>query len=151
MKNPAKTIDEYLQNVSKVRSESFEKLYSTVRENIPADFQETITYGMRGWVVPHTLYPKGYHCDPSLPLPFISIASQKNFIAIYHRRIYTDKKLLYWFVSEYPKHAKYKLDMGESCVRFKKVSDILFVLIAELTRKISAGNWIKLYEKNLIN
>lgn len=108
-----------------------------------------MSYGMLGYVVPHSLYPDGYHCDPKLPLPFMNIASQKNFIAVYHMGVYADPKLLKWFTTEYAKHSKLKLDMGKSCIRFKKVDEIPFKLFAELASKMTPRDWIALYEKNL--
>jgi len=101
---------------------------------------------MLGWSVPHKLYPAGYHCKPEDPLPFLSIASQKNFIAVYHMGIYANPKLLKWFVSEFPKHSKSKLDMGKSCIRFKKMEDIPFKLIGELASKMTVKEWIDMYE-----
>ena len=112
-------------------------------------FSEEINYGMIGWVVPHSLYPEGYHCDPKLPLPFMSIASQKHFIAVYHIGVYANPKLLEWFISEYPKHCSTKLDMGKSCIRFKKIGNIPYNLIGELVTKMSANDWIMLYESNM--
>lgn len=106
-------------------------------------------YGMLGWSVPHAMYPKGYHCDPKIPLPFLSIASQKNFIAVYHMGIYSDPDLLNWFTSEYPKYVKTKLDMGKSCIRFKKPDQIPFELIGELVQKMTPADWILKYEEAL--
>ena len=105
---------------------------------------------MIGYVVPHSKYPNGYHCDPKLPLPFINIASQKNFVALYHSGVYAKKELFDWFVTEYPKHAKYKLDMGKSCVRFKKMNDIPYDLIAELATKFTVEEWISTYESVIV-
>jgi hypothetical protein len=105
---------------------------------------------MIGYVVPHSIYPNGYHCTPELPLPFISFASQKNFIAIYHMGIYANPELLNWFVAEYPKHSTQKLDMGKSCIRFKKANQIPFELIAELAQKMSVQEWITCYESQII-
>jgi hypothetical protein len=105
-----------------------------------------MSYGMIGFVVPHSIYPDGYHCDPKLPLPFISIASQKNFIAVYHMGIYADRNLLEWFENEFPKHSKSKLDMGKSCIRFKKINEIPYELIGQLAGKVSVNEWIKTYE-----
>jgi uncharacterized protein DUF1801 len=120
-----------------------------VKENLPEGFSEGMGYGMIGYAVPHTIYPNGYHCNPKLPLPFISIASQKNFIALYHMGIYANPKLLDWFVGEFPKHSDHKLDMGKGCVRFKKADSIPFELIAELSKKITVQDWISVYESNL--
>ena len=116
-------------------------------QNLPRGFEAAISYGGLGYVIPHSLYPAGYHCKVSEPLPFAGIASQKNSINFYHMGIYADPQLLEWFVTEYPKHSKQKLDMGKSCVRFKKLNDIPYKLIGELMQKMSAGEWIKMYEK----
>lgn len=145
----AKTVDEYIAKVPEDRTETISKLRNTVKDNLPEGFEECIQYKMIGYVVPHSKYPDGYHCDPKLPLPFISIASQKNFVALYHSGIYADQKLLNWFVQEYPKYVKTKLDMGKSCVRFKKMENIPYELIAELCQKMTADQWIELYEKNV--
>jgi hypothetical protein len=109
-----------------------------------------MNYGMIGYCVPHSIYPKGYHCKPEQPLPFAFIASQKNFIAFHHMGLYGSPELLKWFVTEYPKHSTAKLDMGKGCVRFKKMDMIPFKLIGELMKKISVKDWINLYEKNFL-
>lgn len=145
----AKTVDEYISKVPTERTEAISKLREIVRDNLPSGFEEGIGYKMIAYYVPHSKYPDGYHCDPKVPLPFINIASQKNFIALYHSGIYADKNLLDWFVEEYPKHVKTKLDMGKSCVRFKKVENIPYELIAELCKKMTADQWIALYEKSI--
>lgn len=149
MQIKAANVDEYLAQVPEERQDYFNKLRETILENLPEGFEEQISYGMLGYVVPHSLYPNGYHVDPSLPLPFLSIASQKNFIGFYHMGIYGSPELLDWFVTEYPKHSKLKLDMGKSCVRFKKPEQIPFELIGELVKKMSAKDWIDLYEKHM--
>jgi hypothetical protein len=123
-------------------------LRETILKNLPTGFEEQLSYGMIGYVVPHSIYPAGYHCDTKLPLPFMSIASQKNFVAFYHMGIYADAELLYWFVAEYPTHVKAKLDMGKSCIRFKKPEQIPFALLGELVSKMNPQDWIDLYEKN---
>ena len=143
------TVQDYINGVADDKKEAFVKLQQTILENLPKGFQETIIYNMIGYVVPFETFPEGYHCDPSLPLPFINIAAQKNFIAIYHMGIYADQALLNWFANEYPKHAKSKLDMGKSCIRFKKTNDIPFELIGELMSKISVEQWIELYSDKL--
>ena len=149
MPNTYETVDSYIEQLPEDRKEVFEKLRQTILENLPKGFAEVISYGMIGYVVPHSIFPQGYHCDPKLPLPFINIASQKNFIALYHMGIYADPTLLEWFTAEYPKHSKRKLDMGKSCIRFKKLDEIPFALIAELVAKITVKDWIKLYESML--
>lgn len=105
-----------------------------------------MSYSMPAWVIPHSIYPDGYHCKPSEPVPFLSIASQKNFIAVYHMGLYADEHLMEWFVNEFPKHSSKKLDMGKSCIRFKKVEDIPYKLIGELASKMTADEWIARYE-----
>lgn len=151
MQSKAKSVKEYLEELPADRIEPIKKLRNTVLKNLPEGFKEEMNYGMIGYVVPHSIYPDGYHCDPKLPLPFACIASQKNFIAFYHMGIYADAKLLDWFLKEYPKHSKQKLDMGKSCIRFKKLDQIPYDLIGELIRRIKAKDWIKIYETNLMN
>jgi hypothetical protein len=149
MHSNAKTVEEYLAEVPEDRLEYFTKLRDTILTNLPEGFAEEMSYGMIGYVVPHSLYPDGYHCAPELPVPFISIASQKNFIGLYHMGIYAKKEMLDWFVAEYPKHCDLKLDMGKSCIRFKKPEQIPFDLIAELVTKMSVSEWLEIYEGHL--
>lgn len=144
-----KTITDYLNTIPEDRKPYFLKLRETMLQNIPVGFEEQLSYGMIGYVVPFSEYPKGYHCNPKLPLPFVNIASQKNFIAIYHMGIYMNTELYNWFISEYPKHSKVKLDMGKSCIRFKKVDQIPYEIIGELMGKMSKDAWIKNYESHL--
>lgn len=146
MKAPGKTVKEILLNQPEDRIEPFNKLHEVIVKNLPEGFEPGISYGGLGYVIPHKLYPAGYHCKPSEPLPFAGIASQKNSINFYHMGIYADPKLLDWFVNEYPKHSKQKLDMGKSCIRFKKFEEIPYKLIGELMKKITAQEWIKKYE-----
>jgi hypothetical protein len=141
------TVQDYVNQLVPERKEAVEKLRQTINVNLPNGFEETIGYGMIAYVVPKSTYPAGYHCDTSLPLPFINIASQKNFIALYHMGIYANPDLLNWFVAEYPKHCTSKLDMGKSCIRFKKMDQIPFQLIGELAKKISPEQWITIYEQ----
>jgi uncharacterized protein YdhG (YjbR/CyaY superfamily) len=146
MQSKAQTVEEYLTDLPDDRKEAVNKLRATILENIPKGFVETMSYGMIGYVIPHTVYPDGYHCNPKLPLPFINIASQKNFIALYHMGIYANPELLKWFTDEFPKHSNQKLDMGKSCIRFKKTNHIPSDLIAELVRKMSVADWVNTYE-----
>lgn len=149
MKATGKTVNEILTSVPAERAEAFNKLHDVIVKNLPKGFEPGISYGGLGYVVPHSVYPDGYHCKPIEPLPFAGIASQKNSINFYHMGIYANPKLLKWFVAEYPKHCKRKLDMGKSCVRFKKIDDIPYELIGELMTKMSVKEWIDIYEKNL--
>jgi hypothetical protein len=148
MQYEATSPENYIEQLPTERQEPMRHLRKTILDNLPEGFEEQMSYGMIGYVVPHSLYPAGYHCDTKLPLPFMNIASQKNFIAFYHMGIYANPELLAWFVAEYPKHAKTKLDMGKSCIRFKKPEHIPFALLGELVTKVSAQDWIKTYEQN---
>jgi uncharacterized protein YdhG (YjbR/CyaY superfamily) len=139
---------EYIQALPDDRRAVIEQLRAVILENIPDGFQEGMGYGMIGYVVPHRLYPAGYHCDPKLPLPFVSIAAQKNFYALYHMGIYAQPELLTWFVDEYPKHSAAKLDMGKSCIRFKKPEHIPYALIGQLMQKMTVEEWVSIYESN---
>jgi uncharacterized protein YdhG (YjbR/CyaY superfamily) len=151
MKVVATSPEDYINQLTEDRKELVSLLRKTVRENLPDGFVETISYGMIGYVVPHTLYPEGYHCDPKLPLPFLNIASQKNFVALYHMGLYANAELMDWFIAEYTKFSKAKLDMGKSCIRFKKPEQIPFDLIAELAKKLTVESWIRLYEAKFKN
>lgn len=142
------TVPAYLDALDDDRKRAMKELRRVLKKNLPKGFKETITYKMPGYVVPHSRYPDGYHCDPKLPLPFLSIASQKNFIALYHMGIYADPKLLAWFQAQWPKHVKRKLDMGKSCIRFKQVGEIPYDLIGQLATKMTVDEWIALYEKS---
>ncbi len=151
MKYKANTVEEYIAQLPEERIIPFNKLRKTIIDNLPEGFEEGLGYGMPAYFVPHSKYPDGYHCDPKLPLPFINIASQKNFIALYHSGIYSDPNLLDWFTTEYPKHVKTKLDIGKSCIRFKKIDQIPFDLLGELVTKMTADQWIEIYERNIKN
>lgn len=148
MTSKATTPEEYIQELPEDRVEAITKLRKVINDNLPKGFKEEMSYGMIGYVVPHEIYPAGYHCTPKLPLPFMSFASQKNSINFYHMGIYAKPKLLNWFTSEYPKHCTAKLDMGKSCVRFKKMDQIPFELLGELVQKMSVEDWISCYESN---
>ncbi len=149
MKATGKTVHEILISLPEDRAEPFNKLHDVILKNLPTGFEPGISYGGLGYVVPHSIYPAGYHCKPSEPLPFAGIASQKDSINFYHMGIYADPVLYNWFVSEYPKHCKQKLDIGKSCVRFKKLDDIPYELIGELMKKMTANEWIEKYEAQL--
>lgn len=146
MKIEANTPEEYIAKVPEERQKAMDALRKVILDNLPQGFEEVINYNMIGYVVPHSIYPDGYHCNPELPLPFIHIASQKNYIALYHSGMYSDPQLLSWFVEEYPKYVTTKLDMGKSCVRFKKPDQIPLPLIGELVSKMTPDQWIEKYE-----
>lgn len=143
------TPDAYVAALPTDRKDIIQAMREAMLKNIPKGFEETISYGMIGYVVPHSIYPAGYHCDPKLPLPFISIASQKSHIGFYHMGMYADQLLLNWFTAEWPKYSKKKLDMGKSCIRFKKAEDVPLDLLAELAKKMKPKDWISCYEKGL--
>ncbi|GAA4895576.1 DUF1801 domain-containing protein [Flaviramulus aquimarinus] len=149
MQYKASSPEDYISQVPEERQPILKKLRAVINQNLPEGFQEGIQYGMVGYFVPHAMYPNGYHCKPTEPLPFMSFASQKNSINLYHSGIYANPDLKQWFVNEYPKHSNLKLDMGKSCIRFKKIEAIPFELIAELVKKMSIQDWITLYESNL--
>jgi uncharacterized protein YdhG (YjbR/CyaY superfamily) len=146
MQSTALTPQEYLDSLPEDRKEALSKLRDTIIQNLPPGFQEGMGYGMLGWSVPHSTYPAGYHCDPKQPLPFLGLASQKNNISFYHMGVYANQELYDWFVAEYPKHVKTKIDMGKSCIRFKKPENIPYALIGELVSKITPQQWIETYE-----
>lgn len=149
MKIQINSVDEYIESLPEQRIEAVGKLRRSIADNIPAGFKETMISGIPGYVVPLSTFPDGYHCTPNTPLPFLSFASQKNFVALYHFGMYVDRELMSWFVDEYPKYVKTKLDMGKSCIRFKKVETIPFELIAELAAKRTVDDWVSCYQSQL--
>ena len=149
MQSKAATPDEYIKEIPVERQAAFKKLRAVIKKNLPKGYKEGMGYGMMGWDVPHSIYPAGYHCNPKDPLPFMGIASQKNFIAVYHMGVYADPKLLKWFQAAHAKASPKKLEMGKSCIRYKKPEDIPVDLIGELASKITPAEWIATYEKNI--
>jgi hypothetical protein len=149
MKEVNKEVQAYLDNVVEERREGFMRLFDAIRANLPEGFEETMSYNMIGWVIPKSTYPAGYHCDPKLPLPFLMLASQKNFVSVYHMGIYSDSELMSWFTCEYASRVSTKLDIGKSCIRFKKVDSIPLDLMGELMTKMSPQDWIERYETML--
>ena len=141
-------IRDYVKAVPADRRPAFERLLKVVRENLPGGFDEVIQYRMPGFVVPHSAYPPGYHVDPNLPLPFINLANQKGYIALYHLGLYADSELLTWFKTSYAESVSHRLDMGKSCIRFRKIDEIPYDLIAELVSQMTVPDWIQLYEQS---
>lgn len=148
MQSTATTVQDYLDQCPLEQQAYFLELRKTICDHLPAWFQECMNYGMLGYVVPHSIYPNGYKCDPKLPLPFLWLAYQKNSINFYHMGIYADETLLHWFQEQWPQFSKRKLDMGKSCIRFKYYQDIPYALIGELVAKMSVDEWVSLYEKS---
>ena len=149
MQSKAKTVDEYITEIPADRQKAMQELRKVIKKNLSKGFQETMNYGMVGYSVPHSKYPAGYHCNPKDPLPFMGIASQKNSINVYHMGVYADPRLLKWFQEAHAKASPKKLDMGKSCIRYKKPEDIPFQLIGELAAKMTMEQWIALYESLL--
>ncbi len=149
MQSKATTVEQYLSELPEERQKPMAELRKVIKKNLPQGFKEGMGYGMMGYSVPHSKYPAGYHCNPKDPLPFMGIASQKNFIAVYHMGVYADPKLLKWFTDAHAKASPKKLDMGKSCIRYKKPEDIPYKLIGELAAKITVDEWIEKYESVL--
>lgn len=149
MQSKATSVEDYIKELPKERQEAITKLRLAINKNLPRGYKEGMGYGMMGWSVPHGIYPAGYHCNPKDPLPFMGLASQKNSINLYHMGIYMDPKLLKWFREAHAKASPKKLDMGKSCIRYKKPEDIPFDLIGELATKVTVEEWIKKYESVL--
>lgn len=150
MKEQYATVENYIASLDEEKRNAIIQLRNSIKKNLPKGFEETISYGMISYCVPHSIYPKGYHCNPKQALPFISIAAQKNFISVYHMGLYADKDLLEWFLKEWKKKNTKKLDMGKSCLRFKKPEDIPHELLGKLFAKMSVKEWINLYEKSFV-
>lgn len=148
MQSKAENVETYLSKLVEERKLPMQTLRKVILDNLPEGFSETMSYGMIGYVVPHSIYPSGYHCTPKLPLPFINIASQKNYISMYHMGIYANKNIYDWFCEEFTKVSKTKLDIGKGCIRFKKLDQIPFELLGELVSKISLRQYIAYYEEN---
>jgi hypothetical protein len=147
MQSKATTVDAYISELPEDRQKAIAELQKVIKKNLPKGFKEEMNYGMIGYVIPHSKYPAGYHCNPKMPLPFLNIASQKNFIAVYHMGMYANPQLLKWFTEAHAKASPKKLDMGKSCMRYKKPEDIPYKLIGELASKITPEQWIALYEQ----
>tara|TARA_B100001245_G_C22578960_1_gene287874 strand:- start:124 stop:573 length:450 start_codon:yes stop_codon:yes gene_type:complete len=143
------SIKHYTNSLASDRKTTITQLINVIEQNIPKGFEKVMNYGMPSFVIPHSIYPNGYHCDTTLPLPFIGVSNQKSSISLHHMGLYADPELLNWFKSEYPKHSNTKLDMGKSCIRFKKFNEIPYELIGILSNKMTVKNWIDIYEQNI--
>ena len=143
------SIKDYINSLASDRKTTITQLINVIEQNIPKGFEKVMNYGMPSFVIPHSIYPYGYHCDTTLPLPFIGVSNQKSSISLHHMGLYADPELLNWFKSEYPKHSNTKLDMGKSCIRFKKFNEIPYELIGILSNKMTVKNWIDIYEQNI--
>lgn len=146
MQSDAKTVSEYLDELPEERKEPVIRLRNIILENLPKGYEEEMSYGMIGYVVPLTRFPSGYHASKGEPLPLLSLASQKNYIALYHMGLYAKPELEKWFKEEYKKRVSTKLDMGKSCIRLKKMDEIPFDLISELCQKITVDEYVEAYK-----
>lgn len=149
MQSKAATVDQYIAELPEERQKVVSQLRKQIKKNLPKGFKETMGYGMLGWVVPHSMYPAGYHCNPKDPLPFMGLASQKHFVAVYSMAIYSNPELLKWFTDEYAKAGVGKLDMGKSCIRLKNMNRVPYELFGQLASKVTPEEWIGYYEKAL--
>jgi uncharacterized protein YdhG (YjbR/CyaY superfamily) len=149
MKIESKNVEDYISKISIEQKDAFQKIRKAILKTIDKQFEECIQYNMVSYVVPKSVYPEGYHCDPSLPLPFASLAAQKSSVNLYHMGIYSNPELLDWWKSEYSNHCNAKLDIGKSCIRFKKYDDIPFDLISKLFSKMTAKEWANQHAKSL--
>ena len=147
MQSKATTPEEYIASLPEDRKVAVSEIRKVILKNLPKGFSE-VMFGMLGYVVPHSLYPDGYHCDPKQPLPFIGLASQKNYITFYHMGLYAGEHLE-WFQEQWKFASPKKLNMGKCCVRFKKFEDVPLDLIGELCSKMTPQQWIDTYESNL--
>lgn len=148
MQSTALTVDQYIAELQEHQQEPVTRLRQILKETLePMGFMEMMQYGMMGYVVPYSLYPPGYHCKPAQPLPFIGLAGQKQYIALYHMGIYADPELLAWFEAQYIAATGKTVDMGKSCIRFKKTAVIPYDLIQALATKMTPEAWIATYEK----
>jgi hypothetical protein len=142
MQDQATTVEQYLSGLPEDRRKALEAVRQVLLENLDKDYEEGMQYGMIGYYVPHRVYPAGYHCDPKQPLPFAGLASQKNHMSLYLMCTYGDSELSRWFRDAWAKTGK-KLDMGKSCVRFKRLDDLALDVIAEAIRRVPAKKYIE--------
>jgi hypothetical protein len=147
VQSKAKTVAEYLAELPPDRRDALNAVRKVILKNLPAGIEETIGYGVINYVVPHKLFPAGYHCDPTQPLGFAALASQKNYMAIYLMTCYGHKETNDWFVKAYKATGK-KLDMGKSCVRFKKLEDLPLDVIGQAIARVPLDKYIKAYEES---
>jgi hypothetical protein len=148
---PAETptsIDAYLAALPDDRREALDALRAVINRNLPKGYEEGMQYGMPAWFVPHSVYPAGYHCDPSQPLPFVSIASQKSHIGLYLFCLYMNPELMSWFEAEWRKTGS-RWDAGKSCVRAKKLADIPIELVGKVVKKVPVKTFVASYEAAL--
>jgi hypothetical protein len=145
MPSKAATVEQYLFELPDDRRQAVEAVREVILANLDQDYEEGMQYGMIGYYVPHRVYPAGYHCDPKQPLPFAALASQKNYMSLYLMCVYGDSPHAKWFQDAWAKTGK-KLDMGKSCVRFKRLEDLALDVIGEAIRRVPARKYIEFCE-----
>ena len=146
MKSQAKTVKEYLAGLPEERRRTVAAVRDVIRKNLPEGYEEGMQYGMIGYYIPHSIFPEGYHCDPAQPLPYACLASQKNHMALYLMCVYGDQGTRAWFEKAYRATGK-KLDMGQSCVRFKKLEDLPLEVIGQAVAKIPLDKYLARYKE----
>jgi hypothetical protein len=145
-KSPASTTA-YIANLPEDRREPMQALCEVFRKHLPQGFEETLAYGMVSFCVPHSTYPRGYHCDPKIALPFVQIASQKKHLAVYHMGLYAMPEELEWFKETWASSSKDKLDIGKSCIRLNPAKPLPLGVLGELAERIGLERWIEVYDK----
>jgi len=148
MQSKATTVKSYLASLPPDRRAAMEAVRTVILKNLDNDYVENMSYGMIGYCVPHSVYPAGYHCNPKQALPFAGLASQKNYMSVYLMCTYGSASHLKWFQEAWAKTGK-KLDMGKSCIRFKKVEDLALNVIGESIRRVPAKAYIAEVESGL--
>jgi Domain of unknown function (DU1801) len=148
MKSTAKTVDEYLNGLAPDRREAISAVRKVILANLPKGYEECMSYGMIGYVVPHSIYPKGYHCDPKLPFPFVNLGSQKNHMALHLMNVYGDAETQRWFRKAWERTGR-KLDMGKACVRFKRLEDVPLEVIGQVIARTPVAVYLARMQSNL--
>jgi uncharacterized protein YdhG (YjbR/CyaY superfamily) len=148
MQSKVTSIAEYLAELPDDRRKALKKIRAEIRKSLPKGYKEGMQYGMIGYFVPHSIYPDGYHCDRRQPVPFASLASQKNHMALYLFCIYTDESLKDWFVKGWKKTGC-KIDMGKGCVRFKSIDDVPLELVGKVISRVPVNKFLASYEAGI--
>ena len=148
MQSKARTVEEYLASLPEDRRKAITAVREVILRNLDKDYEEGMTYGMIGYYVPHRIYPAGYHVDPKQPLTFACLGSQKNYMSLYLMSVYGGGDHTDWFRKEWGKTGK-KLDMGKSCIRFKRAEDLALDVVGEAIRRVPARAYIQHVEAAL--
>jgi hypothetical protein len=146
MQSKATTVAAYLQELPAERRALLNAVRKVIRANMDKGLEEVMNYGMIGYVIPHKIYPAGYHCDPSKPFPYGGLASQKNYCSLYLFPVYAEAEN--WFRDEWKKGGK-KLDMGKCCIRFKTLEDLDLDVLARALKRFTVTQTLQTYERLL--